>query len=283
MSRIGVIRCYNRAIIAVIPSWANSPYSAVYGHRFFAGASSKDIPPHNNTNQPNNSTISYSRRPLIRRQPTLEIKHTDLLPQPSTSANALPIPVPNDTSVSVQAKDADNQVSVHHMKLLTSEETPNSKTDNVIYFIAFASTIVFYGYMLATHEPELQSLIPDDFRKMTLQEVIPMTHDTILLRFQTVMPIAKRPPWDEKGIPVPSHVIIKDHTCEIARKYTPVTYATNHFDVVVKVYDDGSVSKFLQKQLPGDKVFIRGPLVSMPYQANMADEIGMVRRSHLIE
>ncbi|TPX35760.1 hypothetical protein SmJEL517_g02000 [Synchytrium microbalum] len=203
---------------------------------------------------------SYSRRPpIIRSPPRSEII----------------IPDPANIDIKHQHEN-DALTPVNHMKLLTTEDTPNQKTDNMIYFAVFASSMVFYIYMIVTHVPEIQSLIPDDFRPMMVQEVIPLTHDSMLMRFCTDMPIARRAPWDEKGIPIPSHVVIKDHTCEIGRKYTPVTYATNHFDVVVKVYPEGSVSRFLGKQLAGDKVYIRGPLVSMPYESNMADEIGMI-------
>ncbi|TPX39870.1 hypothetical protein SeMB42_g06216 [Synchytrium endobioticum] len=282
MTRIGLARCCHAAITAIAASRTRtrirSQWHVAESCRLWTcPASFSSSPPNATTKKPASTPISYSRRPPIPRKLPSNARTAELLPHPSTSPTptTMTMTVPA-SAYAVPSDDATSNAVVHHMKLLTTEDTPNSKTNNIIYFVVFASSMAFYAYMIATYEPEIQSLIPSDFRCMTVQQVIPMSHDSILIRFLTDMPIARRPPWDEKGIPIPSNVVIKDHTCEIARKYTPVTYTTSYFDVVVKVYEDGSVSKFLHKQLPGDKVYVRGPLMSMPYKANMADEIGMI-------
>ncbi|KND04816.1 uncharacterized protein SPPG_00519 [Spizellomyces punctatus DAOM BR117] len=145
----------------------------------------------------------------------------------------------------------------------------------LIFIVVVVGTVVIgfdIYYFAYVHEPTPSTLTPEDFRPFKLVEKVPLTHDTSLLRFAAHLPQADSP----AGIPVPSHVIVKDDTCQIARAYTPVTYVRGHFDLLVKEYENGSVSRFLHGVKLGDKVEIRGPIITLPYEANAVDEIGMI-------
>lgn len=123
------------------------------------------------------------------------------------------------------------------------------------------------------HEPKPKKLSPSNFRQFKLREVIPLNHDSSLYRFGCDLRDV-----DSTTNPAPSHVIVKDDTCQIARPYTPVTFAKSHFDLIVKRYPDGIVSGFLAGLDVGSYVEIRGPIQTLPvpYQANVVDELGMV-------
>ncbi|KAI8995930.1 hypothetical protein BC832DRAFT_535628 [Gaertneriomyces semiglobifer] len=103
-------------------------------------------------------------------------------------------------------------------------------------------------------------------------EAIPVTHDTTLFRFAANLPDVETP----SGIIVPSHVVVKDDSCQIAREYTPITYSKTHFDLLVKKYENGSVSKLIHSLEPGDKLEMRGPIETLPYEPNVVEEIGMI-------
>ncbi|KAJ3078214.1 hypothetical protein HK102_004644 [Quaeritorhiza haematococci] len=132
----------------------------------------------------------------------------------------------------------------------------------------FAYDLYYYLYL---HEPAVRTLSPDEFRPFTLKEIIPLTPTTSLFRFAASLPAA-----ESNMIPVPSYVVVKDDSCQIARAYTPVMYGRYEFDLVVRRYEEGSVSRFLHGLRTGERVEMRGPVLSFPYQAGMADEIGMI-------
>ncbi|KAJ3171950.1 hypothetical protein HDU88_006760 [Geranomyces variabilis] len=162
---------------------------------------------------------------------------------------------------------------LHAETLKTEKLSPNQH--RLIFLVILTGTLVIGGdliYFNFYHEPVAATLTPEDFCRFKLAEVFPVTHDTSLFRFTANLPQADSP----AGIPVPSHVVVKDHTCQVARAYTPVTYARGHFDLLVKKYENGSVSRFLHDTPVGEFVEMRGPIVTLPYEANSVKDIGMI-------
>ncbi|CAK0881194.1 unnamed protein product [Prorocentrum cordatum] len=60
--------------------------------------------------------------------------------------------------------------------------------------------------------------------------------------------------------------------------YTPVSTddQLGYFELLVKGYPDGVVSKHLCSLRPGDFVEVKGPFLKLPYKANMKRRIGMI-------
>lgn len=86
----------------------------------------------------------------------------------------------------------------------------------------------------------------------------------------------------DKEFPVPSCLYIKDDTIQVMRPYTPINsnpYKDGYIDLVVKRYENGSVSRTLSGFEPSkDMVHVRGPMVEeYEYKENTLDEIGMVK------
>jgi cytochrome-b5 reductase len=63
-----------------------------------------------------------------------------------------------------------------------------------------------------------------------------------------------------------------------SRPYTPITTddQAGYFELLVKGYEQGVVSKYLISLKAGDSVEIKGPFPKLPYTANMKKSIGMV-------
>jgi len=61
------------------------------------------------------------------------------------------------------------------------------------------------------------------------------------------------------------------------RPYTPVTYdEKGYFELVVKSYPEGKLSKHIGHMKVGDKLAVKGPIPKIEYKANMKKNIGMI-------
>ena len=62
------------------------------------------------------------------------------------------------------------------------------------------------------------------------------------------------------------------------RYYTPISnkFETGHFDIMVKSYADGQVSKYFASLRPGQTVDFKGPVGRFAYEANSSKHIGMI-------
>jgi len=82
------------------------------------------------------------------------------------------------------------------------------------------------------------------------------------------------------NLPVASFLVTKAKLGEeeVIRPYTPTSQAEqkDHFDLLVKVYPEGKMSKHFGNLHPGDELLMKGPITKLPYTANMKKEIGMV-------
>jgi cytochrome-b5 reductase len=86
--------------------------------------------------------------------------------------------------------------------------------------------------------------------------------------------------YDRLDIPIGHHLACKvtiDNKDEI-RYYTPISnqYDEGFFDIIVKSYKDGKVSKYFATLTPGKKVQFKGPVGRMSYKENMAKNIIML-------
>ncbi|KAJ1531285.1 hypothetical protein HK096_007158, partial [Nowakowskiella sp. JEL0078] len=125
-------------------------------------------------------------------------------------------------------------------------------------------------------------LHPINFKKFKILKITQINHDTALFRFEANLPlgdVALNPESYEKPlISLPSHVIIKDDTMQIARAYSPISYNRFHFDVLVKQKPGGFLSRYIFSKKEGDMLEIRGPICSMPeeYTRNVVSNIAMI-------
>lgn len=54
------------------------------------------------------------------------------------------------------------------------------------------------------------------------------------------------------------------------------------FDLVVKVYDQGNMSKHMGELGKGDTILCKGPIKKLPYEANMKKKLGLIAGAALM-
>jgi len=114
----------------------------------------------------------------------------------------------------------------------------------------------------STEEPKLDSKTFNNFKLIKLERY---NHNTKLFTFRV-------PGCD--NIPVSSFLqaqaYIEKDGKEVARPYTPLNaLVNNEVRLLVKVYPEGKVSQAFDKLKEGDTFQLRGPIVKLPYKANM--------------
>lgn len=141
---------------------------------------------------------------------------------------------------------------------------------------ALTSIASYCSFNKATKAKESVALNKDQFREFTLSDVYPVSHNTKRYRFT----------FDKEqtlGLTVASCLLLKapvkdKEGKDVIRPYTPVTDNTEKgfFDLVVKTYPNGAMSKYLDQMSPGQKIEVKGPFLKIEVKPNMKKKIGMI-------
>jgi cytochrome-b5 reductase len=96
-------------------------------------------------------------------------------------------------------------------------------------------------------------------------------------------------PTDILGLPIGQHITLaavldptikpgKSNPDLVLRSYTPVSSDTTpgHFDLLIKSYPTGNISKHVASLRIGDTLKVKGPKGAMVYEPNMVRRIGMI-------
>lgn len=119
-------------------------------------------------------------------------------------------------------------------------------------------------------------LNPNEFQHFPLQQKTIVSPNVAIYRF------ALPRPTDILGLPIGQHISLaatpEGHSKEIMRSYTPISSDENpgYFEVLVKSYPQGNISKHMTTLNIGDTLKIRGPKGAMIYTPNMVRHIGMI-------
>ncbi|KAJ5908795.1 NADH-cytochrome b5 reductase 1 [Penicillium taxi] len=136
----------------------------------------------------------------------------------------------------------------------------------------WASAIVFSS---GSSKPR-KVLKPAEFQDFTLKEINNISHNVAIYRF------ALPRPTDILGLPIGQHIslaaTIAGQPKEVVRSYTPISSDNEigYFDLLVKAYPQGNISKYLTELKVGDTMKVRGPKGAMVYTPNMCRHIGMI-------
>jgi len=118
------------------------------------------------------------------------------------------------------------------------------------------------------------ALNPKEYRKFKLRSRTEINHNTRLFRF--ALPNED----DVLGLPIGQHLSLKATVDgkEIFRSYTPVSSddEIGYFDLLIKVYEKGAMSKYIDNMKVGELLDVRGPKGLFVYKPNMLRAIGMV-------
>ncbi|KZS93136.1 ferredoxin reductase-like C-terminal NADP-linked domain-containing protein [Sistotremastrum niveocremeum HHB9708] len=117
-------------------------------------------------------------------------------------------------------------------------------------------------------------LDPHQFKEFTLAEKIPISPNTALYRFSLERES------DVLGLPIGQHVSVGAEIDgkEIVRSYTPTSSDDDmgYFDLVVKSYEKGNISRYLGLIKVGQKVRVKGPKGQFQYSKHLTKSIGMI-------
>lgn len=142
-----------------------------------------------------------------------------------------------------------------------------------------AIAAVYLSYSGKKKSENSAQVDPEKFTSFKLVRKEKVTHNTSLYRF--ALPNEAKP----LGLPPGRHIQIRafissgdEPATEVIRNYTPVSLvdAIGHFDLLVKTYPTGKISKYLDTVPLGGLVEIRGPKGTFQYKSNMASHIGLI-------
>jgi cytochrome-b5 reductase len=113
-----------------------------------------------------------------------------------------------------------------------------------------------------------------EFRPFTLLRAEQLTRDT--KRYTFALPREN----DELGLTVASCLVVRATVDgkEVVRPYTPTSpvHERGTFELIVKSYPDGKVSKAMSSLKPGDQVDMKGPFLKFAYSPNQWKGVGML-------
>lgn len=135
-----------------------------------------------------------------------------------------------------------------------------------------ASFIAFYFFQqLKKNAPVLK---PDTFQPFPLIQKTRLSHNTCVYRFG--LPRSS----DRLGLPIGQHISIGAtiNDKQVVRSYTPISTddELGYFDLCIKTYEQGNISKHVELKKIGETVDIRGPKGAFVYTPNMVKLLGMI-------
>ncbi|EYE96835.1 cytochrome b5 reductase family protein [Aspergillus ruber CBS 135680] len=141
---------------------------------------------------------------------------------------------------------------------------------------AVAIAAVLGGVKLVGGSKPRKVLIADQFQDFILKEKNDISHNVTVYRFSLPRPT------DILGLPIGQHIslaaTIDGQPKEVVRSYTPISSDEDagYFDLLVKAYPQGNISKYLTDLQVGQTMKVRGPKGAMVYTPNMCRHIGMI-------
>jgi cytochrome-b5 reductase len=138
------------------------------------------------------------------------------------------------------------------------------------------SAILLIGYLLTRliSKSKGPSLHPVDYRRFQLVKKTVISPNTALYRFSLGSPDASL------GLDIGRHISVMAHIDgkEVVRSYTPTSSNSDlgYFELLIKSYPTGNVSKRIGELRIGDSIHVRGPKGNFYYKENMVAELGMV-------
>ncbi|KAG2350566.1 NADH-cytochrome b5 reductase [Suillus weaverae] len=149
----------------------------------------------------------------------------------------------------------------------------SSYTQVIALALAVASS-VFIFVKFGSSSKRKPVLNPQVWQEFSLKEKIVISPNTAIYRF------ALPHPQDVLGLPIGQHISVSTEINgkDVMRSYTPTSSDDDlgHFDLLIKSYEKGNISRYVSLLKIGDKVRIRGPKGAFKYTPILSREIGMI-------
>ncbi|KAF2004035.1 NADH-cytochrome b5 reductase 1 [Amniculicola lignicola CBS 123094] len=147
------------------------------------------------------------------------------------------------------------------------------KSEWAPYAVALAAIIGGFKMYTAGSKPVLKR---DQFQNFELKEKTILSHNTAIYRFK----LPKQ--TDILGLPIGQHIslaaTIDGQPKEVVRSYTPISSDEDkgYFDLLIKSYPTGNISKHVASLMVGQTMRVRGPKGAMVYTPNLVRHFGMI-------
>ncbi|KAK6950151.1 NADH-cytochrome b5 reductase [Daldinia eschscholtzii] len=144
---------------------------------------------------------------------------------------------------------------------------------------AAALVAIALGFLKYFRSLPKKVLKPDVFQEFELKEKTIISHNVAIYRFSLPAPTSIL------GLPIGQHISIgavlpqpDGSTKEIVRSYTPISgdHQPGYFDLLIKSYPTGNISKHMASLAVGQTIRVRGPKGAFVYTPNMVRHFGMV-------
>ncbi|KAI9837828.1 MAG: NADH-cytochrome b5 reductase [Sarea resinae] len=144
-------------------------------------------------------------------------------------------------------------------------------------WIAYAAALaaILGGWKIYNNQAK-KVLRPDKWQNFELTEKTIISHNVAIYRFK--LPNAT----DILGLPIGQHIslaaTIPGQPKEVVRSYTPISsdVDSGYFDVLLKSYPTGNISKHMASLKVGQTIKVKGPKGAMVYTPNMVRHLGMI-------
>ncbi|KAF9884884.1 NADH-cytochrome b5 reductase [Aspergillus nanangensis] len=159
--------------------------------------------------------------------------------------------------------------------ILNGDDLPAVLMKVAPFAFALIAILAAWKFSSGSSKPR-KVLIPNEFQNFRLKEKTEISHNVAVYRF------ALPRPTDILGLPIGQHIslaaTIEGQPKEVVRSYTPISSdnEAGYFDLLVKAYPQGNISKYLTTLKIGDLLKVRGPKGAMVYKPNMCRHIGMI-------
>ncbi|SMN21923.1 similar to Saccharomyces cerevisiae YIL043C CBR1 Microsomal cytochrome b reductase, not essential for viability [Maudiozyma saulgeensis] len=170
-----------------------------------------------------------------------------------------------------------------------SKYLENAKKFDLFFLIVAIGIVIFYKLThkyktdVSMIEDEVdenektykKALVKGEFHKYPLLSKTEITKETAIYRFSL--------PSDSYvlGLPIGQHISIRANIDEkkFLRSYTPISLdydAIGYFDLLIKAYPTGNISKMIGDLQIGDNIEVCGPAGAYDYTPNCRKKLGMV-------
>lgn len=140
----------------------------------------------------------------------------------------------------------------------------------VTFFIGLFFSAMLLYFFTSAKQPVLSK---DEWRPFKLLKKTPVSSTSAIYRFEL--------PADQSlDLPIGRHVSVRApiNGKYVMRSYTPISAsdAKGYFDLMIKTYPTGNLSRIIGELKEGETIEIKGPKGQFNYRPNMAEEIGMI-------
>ncbi|KAG6813084.1 hypothetical protein H0H92_014143 [Tricholoma furcatifolium] len=142
----------------------------------------------------------------------------------------------------------------------------------VVITAAIVFATAFYAKVL--HTGRTKPLSATEWQQYPLEKKIIVSPNTAIYRFS--LPHKQ----DVLGLPVGQHISVcaEINGKDVVRSYTPVSNDDDrgHFDLLIKSYEKGNISRLFAQLKLGDKIRVKGPKGNFQYTPGLADHLSMI-------